>query len=141
MPYHGGCTNDLLVALQRVVEMCPTSPLSLIGFSIGGNVALKLAGEAADHLPEQLSRMVVVSPPIDLEVCVKRLSQGAGRFYDRYLGITHCRQLRRSAALVEHASDIVDGLRPRGQRDFDSKYRSEERRVGEECRSRWPPAP
>ncbi len=124
MPYHGGCTHDLFVALERVAKICPASPMSLVGYSIGGNVALKLAAEAADYLPRQLSRMVVISPPIDLEVCVDRLSQGAGYIYDRYLGITHCRQLRRSLALVEHAPQIVDALRPRGQRDFDDRYTS-----------------
>jgi predicted alpha/beta-fold hydrolase len=124
LPYHGGCSHDLFVALQRVAKICPASPMGLVGFSIGGNVALKLAGEAADHLPQQLKRMVVISPPIDLKVCVERLSKGTGRLYDRYLGMTHCRQLRRSVSLVEHAPNIVEAIRPRGQRDFDDRYTS-----------------
>jgi predicted alpha/beta-fold hydrolase len=68
--------------------------------------------------------MVVISPPIDLKVCVERLSKGTGRLYDRYLGMTHCRQLRRSVSLVEHAPNIVEAIRPRGQRDFDDRYTS-----------------
>jgi predicted alpha/beta-fold hydrolase len=122
MPYHAGCSNDLLMALERVVDVCPASPISLVGVSIGGNIALKLAGEAADHLPPQLSRMVVISPPIDLGVCVRRFSRGAARYYDRYLARVHYRHLLRSALLIEHAPHVVNGFRPRSQRDFDTWY-------------------
>ena len=122
MPYHAGCSDDLRKALARVIEICPASPISLVGFSIGGNTVLKLAGEAADHLPSQLSRLVVVSPPIDLGVCVERFSQGATRYYDRYLARALYRQLLRSESLIEFAPYVVNGFRPRGQRDFDAWY-------------------
>lgn len=122
LPYHGGCSDDLLVALERVAKICPASPISLVGFSIGGNAALKLAGEASNHLPPQLSRLVVISPPIDVEYCVNRFSKGATRFYDRYLARVHYRQLRRSESLVKHARHVVGGWRPRGQREFDEWY-------------------
>lgn len=124
MPYHAGCSHDLFAALQQVAKICPASPISLVGYSIGGNVVLKLAGEAADHLPPQLSRLVVVSPPIDLQVCIERMSKGAVRLYDRYLAMAHVRHLRRSELLIEHAPHIVGALRPRGQRDFDDRYTS-----------------
>ena len=122
MPYHAGCSHDLLVALERVAQICPASPISLVGYSIGGNVALKLVGETAGQLPPQLSRLVAISPPIDLQVCVKRLSTVAAGAYDRYLGRTHYRHLHRSKSLIQHAPHIVDALRPRGQWDFDKGY-------------------
>ncbi len=124
MPYHAGCSSDLLAALHRVAKFCPASPISLVGYSIGGNVALKMAGEAPHRLPPQLSRMVVISPPIDLQLCVDRFSKGAVRIYDRYLARTHYRHLRRSKLLVRHAPHIVEALRPRGQRGFDDGYTS-----------------
>jgi predicted alpha/beta-fold hydrolase len=124
MPYHAGCSDDLHVALNRVAEICPDSPISLVGFSIGGNIALKLAGEAADFLPRQLTRLVVVSPPIELGVCVDRFSKGATRVYDRYLASMHYRQLRRSESLINHAQALAGGSRPRGQREFDDWYTS-----------------
>ena len=122
MPYHAGCSDDLFIALERVAELCPVSPISLVGFSIGGNMALKLAGEAADNLPPQLCRLVVINPPIDLAVCVERFSKVAGGFYDRYFARVHHRQLTRSAALIEHAPHVVGASRPRGQREFDDLY-------------------
>ena len=122
MPYHAGCSHDLLVALERVAKICPASPISLVGFSIGGNVVLKLAGEAAGHLPPQLSRLVVISPPINLAVCVDGFSKGTARFYDRYLARVHYRQLLRSESLIKHATHVAGAWRPRGQREFDDWY-------------------
>lgn len=122
MPYHAGCSHDLRMALERVVELCPASPISLVGFSIGGNIALKLAGESAHDLPVQLSRLIAICPPIDLAVCVDRFSRVAGGIYDRHFVRAHYRQLNRSAALVEHAPHVVGGARPRGQHDFDQLY-------------------
>lgn len=122
MPYHAGISQDLRIALERVAEICPASPINLVGFSVGGNVALKLAGESADHLPPQLSRLVAVNPPIDLGVCVEGFSKGAARIYDRHIATAHYRHLLRSASLVEHAPHVANGFRPRGQREFDSWY-------------------
>jgi len=124
MPYHAGCSEDLLAALKRVAQLCPASPISVVGYSIGGNVALKMAGESASQLPQQLERMVVISPPIDLQFCVERFSQGRFRLYDRYLAMTHHRHLRRSKMLSSHAPHIVAELRPRGQKGFDDGYTS-----------------
>ncbi|HRX79143.1 MAG TPA: alpha/beta fold hydrolase [Pirellulaceae bacterium] len=122
MPYHAGCSDDLLTSLERVASICPASPISLVGFSIGGNTTLKLAGEAAHNLPSQLTRLVAISPPIDLGLCVGRFSTGAARFYDRYIARSHYRHLLRSEALIENAPYVSEGFRPRGQRDFDTWY-------------------
>ncbi|MBI2477737.1 MAG: alpha/beta fold hydrolase [Planctomycetia bacterium] len=122
MPYHAGISQDLRSALERVAQLCPLSPINVVGFSVGGNVALKLAGEAAGQLPPQVSRLVAINPPIDLALCVERFSTGTSRLYDRYIASHHYRHLLRSAALVEQAPHVANGFRPRGQRDFDSWY-------------------
>jgi predicted alpha/beta-fold hydrolase len=122
MPYHGGCSDDLLQATQRVVEICPGSPLSLIAYSIGGNVALKLLGESHRHLPSALERAFIVSPPIDVARCVNRLSATPAQYYDRYLVKLLYKQLRRSQRLVDHAPHIIEAPRPRTQREFDELY-------------------
>lgn len=122
LPYHGGCCDDVLWALQQIVPICGKSPLSLIGFSLGGNVTLKLLGEFHSQLPPSLVRAVVVSPPIDFNKCVDRLSAAPARYYDRYVAKRLYRQVRRSDQLVNHAPHIVDAPRPRNQREFDDLY-------------------
>src|SRR5438105_153660 len=62
----------------------PASPLLLVGISLGGNVALKLAGEAADDPVPGLARVAALGPPIDLGRCVTLLAQPLNRLYEAF---------------------------------------------------------
>ena len=53
-PFHAGRTADLREALGYIRRTCPGSPITLVGFSIGGNLALKLLGETDAGMPEGL---------------------------------------------------------------------------------------
>jgi predicted alpha/beta-fold hydrolase len=83
-PYHGGCSADVRAALQEMHRWSPTSPLAVVGLSLGGNLALKLAGEAADDPVPGLDRIVALSPPIDFARCAALLAHPRNRFYERY---------------------------------------------------------
>jgi predicted alpha/beta-fold hydrolase len=83
-PYHAGQSADAAAALEKIAELCPGSPVALVGFSLGGNIALKLLGEAPSSVPANLERAMAVCPPIDLAACAKSLSRGVNRLYDRY---------------------------------------------------------
>jgi predicted alpha/beta-fold hydrolase len=124
MPYHAGCSGDLLSVVQHVSRLCPGSPINLVGYSIGGNVVLKMAGEFADRLPAQVRRLAVVSPPIDLRLCVDRFSRGRFRFYDRFIAMANRRHVRRTQLLVNNTPHLIAALRSGGQRDFDDGYTS-----------------
>jgi predicted alpha/beta-fold hydrolase len=93
--YHAGRSEDIRAALNWLHSECPTSPLLLVGVSLGGNTALKLAGEAADDPVPGLSRVAAINPPIDLDACCRLIEQPANRVYEQ-------RFLRR---LVQEASE------------------------------------
>lgn len=82
--YHSGRSDDAQAALEHIASICPGSPVVMMGFSLGGNIALKLAGECGDNPPGGLERVAAVCPPIDLSRCVKGMQRGANRLYDRY---------------------------------------------------------
>lgn len=82
--YHSGRSDDARQALLKIAELCPRSPVVLVGFSLGGNITLKLLGEAPASVPENLERGMAVCPPIDLLECVDALRRGVNRLYDRY---------------------------------------------------------
>lgn len=82
LPYHAGCSDDIRAVLEEVHRWSPESPLALIGFSLGGNISLKLAGEAADQPVPGLTAIVAVGPPIDLERCLALLTQPHNRIYE-----------------------------------------------------------
>ncbi|HEV3262582.1 MAG TPA: alpha/beta fold hydrolase [Gemmataceae bacterium] len=80
--YHAGCSDDVRAAVAEVHRWSPASPLVLIGFSLGGNVVLKLAGEAAARPVPGLERVATVAPPIDLERCAALIGLARNRLYE-----------------------------------------------------------
>jgi predicted alpha/beta-fold hydrolase len=82
--YTGACSDDVRAALAEIHRLEPASPLVLVGFSLGGNVALKLAGEAAAEPVPNLERVAAVAPPVDLERCERLLSRPANRVYEQH---------------------------------------------------------
>jgi predicted alpha/beta-fold hydrolase len=88
--YHSGLTGDL----RAVVEQLSPAPLFLVGFSMGGNMALKLAGEWGDEAPAHVRAVCGVSVPFRLDVCSKRL----GRTFNRVYEIRFLRMLRHTMA-------------------------------------------
>lgn len=81
-PYHAGCSEDVRVAVAEIRRWCPGSPVALAGFSLGGNIVLKLAGEAARRAVPGLEQVVAVAPPVDLEGCARLLALRRNRLYD-----------------------------------------------------------
>jgi predicted alpha/beta-fold hydrolase len=64
--YHGGASDDVLAVMQRLTAARPHRPFGAVGFSIGANILMKLAGEDARHAPDLLTTTVAISPPFDL---------------------------------------------------------------------------
>jgi predicted alpha/beta-fold hydrolase len=97
--YHSGLTDDTRFILQQVYE-ASSEPIFLVGFSLGGNVALKLAGELGRT--DLLAGICAVSTPIDLAACVRAMDKPlnflyARRFLDRLRG-----RVRRKSKLAPH---------------------------------------
>lgn len=76
--YHAGLTGDLLLFLRQL-----GAPAFLIGFSLGGNVALKLAGELGESATSLIHGVCAVSAAIDLAACARRIHQPDNRYYER----------------------------------------------------------
>lgn len=79
--YHAGLTSDLLCVL-RVMQSEGSAPPFLVGFSLGGNVVLKLAGELGTQGPALIRGVCAVSTPLDLAACARRLAQTENRIYE-----------------------------------------------------------
>ena len=76
--YHAGLTGDLRCYLESLRGQ---GPVTLVGYSLGGNVALKLAGELGAGWPELLHSVVGVSTPIDLAACAEALRRKSNYIY------------------------------------------------------------
>lgn len=84
LPYHSGRSEDVRAAMSRIQALCPDSPLGLLGFSLGGNMVLKLLGEQPALPSVRLLRAAAVCPPVDLAACVRNLQRPLHKPYDRY---------------------------------------------------------
>jgi predicted alpha/beta-fold hydrolase len=73
--YHSGLTADARIVLTELAEKHGVDRVAVAGYSLGGNLALKLAGEFADHPPPQLRGVAAVSPVMDLAACVAALER------------------------------------------------------------------
>jgi predicted alpha/beta-fold hydrolase len=93
--YNAACSEDVRAAAEEMRRWSPTSPLALVGFSLGGNIVLKLAGEAAARPVAGLECVAAVAPPIDLEGSAARLAAPQNRLYDQYFVRGLVSQVRR----------------------------------------------
>lgn len=84
--YHSGQTGDLREVVRQI-RVGDDIPFFIIGFSLGGNVVLKLAGELGDGAPrEGIEAVCAVSAPIDLAACVRQLHRPGNWLYaNRFL--------------------------------------------------------
>jgi hypothetical protein len=121
-PTHAGRSDDALAALRFVIELCPRSPVHTVGFSMGANHILKMAGELGGAVPPELASLVAVCPPIDLVACSRNIQLGKNRIYDRSFVVGLLRQIERRKRLVPDA--LVRPLHPPPKRllDFDTHF-------------------
>lgn len=80
--YHAGSSDDLHQALLHIQRRFPVAPRALVGYSLGGNMSLKLLGEVAES--PLVFAGVAVSVPLRLDLCAERMDQGVSRIYRRH---------------------------------------------------------
>ena len=92
--YHSGVSDDLEVVINHAIAKGFTS-VSLIGFSLGGNVTLKYLGEKGKDIPSQVESAVAFSVPSDLAGGAVEL----GKFKNKHYSLRFLRNLKRKAIL------------------------------------------
>ena len=79
--YHSGLTHDADFVLREVAERDGVREVVVAGYSLGGNLALKLAGDYGANPPPALKGVAAVSPVIELEACVRALERRSNAIY------------------------------------------------------------
>jgi len=89
--YHGGLTSDLL-AVVRALAAEGRAPVWMVGFSLGGNLVAKLAGELGEAAQPLIAGVCAAAAAIDLEACARRIGQPDNRLYEyRFLSLMRAR--------------------------------------------------
>ena len=103
--YNSSLSADVAAVARHVVEHDGVSRFALIGFSMGGNLVLKLAGEWGSEGPAQFRAVAAVCPAADLAPSADALHEPGNRLYEYYFLIQLFRRLRRKARLFPQTFD------------------------------------
>jgi len=119
--YHSGLTSDV----QAVIEQLAADGLPSIvvsGYSLGGNLALRLAGTYGEAAPPWLHAVCAVSPTLELGACMDLLERPANRLYEWNFMQSLQRRMRRKARLFPGRYDVRGIWRLWSVRAFDDRY-------------------
>jgi hypothetical protein len=119
--YHSGLSRDVAMVAQNLITQDHISRFGLAGFSMGGNLVLKLAGEWGKDGPPQFRAVAAVCPALDLAASADALHDPSNRLYEYYFIWKLRNRLRGKARLFPR---VFDTSRLRGVfslRDFDDK--------------------
>ena len=121
--YHSGETGDPSFFLDWLNQKFPQLPKVAVGFSLGGNMLLKLLGE--NPAQKWLNAAIAISSPLKLSECAKSINHGFSRVYQKYLLNSIKTTLRKKMSFIDYrkliqlTGDDVDGISSFAQ--FDEK--------------------
>lgn len=121
--YHSGETGDLHHVIAFIGSHFNYKTISLVGFSLGGNVVLKYAGEQQMHLTGKIASVVAVCPPCDLKGSSEVLAKKSNRIYmKRFLNTLVSKALTKSKMFPEKAVQTDQLIKAKNFKDFDALY-------------------
>jgi predicted alpha/beta-fold hydrolase len=117
--YNSGMSADCRAVVVELIERDRLPAVFLVGYSMGGNLALKMAGEFARDVPPQLRGVCGVCPALDLAACVDALERPRNILYDRHFVRGLKARFRRKARLFPERYQCDRLARIRTVRQFD----------------------
>jgi predicted alpha/beta-fold hydrolase len=119
--YHSGASHDLWQTAEHVRGK-GYERVALVGFSLGGNVTLKLLGELGGQAPDWLVGAVGISVPCDLKSSAEAMARRANWIYMRRFLVDLRAKLRAKQARFPKEMDDTGYHRVRTFRHFDDRY-------------------
>lgn len=83
-PSHGGRSEDFLAVCKVLKSQYPSSPLKVVGFSLSGNILLKMLGELGADGPELIERAIAICPAVDLKTGAIFIARPENWFFQKY---------------------------------------------------------
>jgi predicted alpha/beta-fold hydrolase len=119
--YHSGRSNDVAAVARHLIAQDRISRFALVGFSMGGNLALKLAGEWGREAPPEFCAVAAVCPALDLAASADALHLAGNRLYELYFVLKLRQRMRAKAKLFPGRFDTSRLRGVASLRDFDDK--------------------
>ena len=119
--YHSGLTTDAARVIAEI-ESQGIDRVVVAGYSLGGNLALKLAGDYGDAPPPSLKGVCGISPVMELAECVHALERRQNFVYQWNFVRRLKARMRRKAAMHPGRFPIERLDRVRTVREFDEYF-------------------
>ena len=121
--YHGGMSEDLRSIIEELIqEGC--KQLFALGFSLGGNMVLKMAGEYSAQVPPELIATCAISPSVDLAASGDLIKRRRNWLYHQSFVIKLKRKIRLKHRLYPDLYNPASIKGIRTLEEFDEVYTS-----------------
>lgn len=117
--YHSGETGDPAFVIEYLLGKYTYRSLSIVGYSLGGNVLLKYLGERGRQVPKEIKNAVAVSVPCELHTSCEVLSKGFNKLYTRHF-LTMLMEKAQAKAHLFSPEQL--NLNPQTFHDFDGTF-------------------
>ena len=119
--YHSGRSGDVLAVAQHLVQQEGIRQFALCGYSMGGNLVLKAAGESGDGGPKEFAGVAAVCPAVDLAASADALHLPANRLYEQYFILKLKSRMRAKVRCFPGKYDLSRLRGIKSLRDFDDR--------------------
>jgi len=119
--YNSSRSADVAAVARNLVERDAIPGFVLIGFSMGGNLVLKLAGEWGSEGPAEFRGVAAVCPAVNLAASADALHASENRIYEYYFLLQLFRRFRRKARLFPKTFDAARLRGIKTLRQFDDR--------------------
>ena len=120
--YHSGLTHDPLAVMRELITVDGLTSFAFVGYSLGGNLTLKLAGDFGANPPKELCAVCAVSPTMDLAECVEALERPGNQIYQRHFVRNLKKRMRRKIRAFPDKFSAKGLPTVRTIREFDEAY-------------------
>ncbi len=120
--YHSGFTDDLAFVVDKISTEKHYKNIVIVGFSVGGNITLKYAGEQGDKLPQKVKKIVVFSVPCDLESGSIEFEKQRNWFYQWQFLVTLKQKAKSKFKRFPNSFDLDKTLKAKYFRQFDDHF-------------------
>ncbi len=120
--YHSGLTADPRFVLNELRERDGLGAFAVAGYSLGGNLTLKLAGELGRSEMPEVNAFAAVSPVIELETCMQSIERRQNRIYEWNFCRNLQARMRRKARVYPGDFDLTGLWKVWSIRTFDDRY-------------------
>ena len=120
--YHSGLTSDPRDVMRALAAAHGLTSFGVVGYSLGGNLTMKIAGELGEGTDPPVRAVAAISPTIDLDCCVRAIERRVNLAYE-WNFVRHLKaRMRRMAGIWPGRFDLGPLDRIRTIREFDEAF-------------------